>query len=139
MYIPPDYFQIYELVPPALFHRVGTQGWEYFDENALITLYELRLEYGYMKINDYYWEGKREWSGLRNSTSPYYWRDSFHNVGKAFDVIFMETTADKVRKDLFRNPNKNCFRRITGLELGVSWFHFETANRNELKTFYPKK
>lgn len=131
------HFAIHELVPRRIFEARGEKAWQLLDVNALITLDRLREKYGPITVNNYYWGGEREWSGLRTPNSPFYSLTSQHTYGRAFDCLFAETTADKVRTDLLINPNGLVAEFINTIEMGTSWLHFDTRNCLRIKTFKP--
>ncbi len=131
------HFAIHELLPPHLFNQMGEKGWKLLDPRMLWTLDQLRDRYGSMTVNSYYWGGKREWSGLRTPNSPYYSETSGHTTGTAADVLFARHRSQKVRDDIFENPDDKAFKFITELELGISWFHFSVRNSPKLTTYYP--
>lgn len=131
------HFAIHELVPKAIFERRGEKAWELLDDRFLITLDRLRERYGRMQMNTYHWGGSDQWRGLRTSDSPYYSKTSQHSFGRAGDPIFADVTAEQVRQDALANPDDECFEHIGSIELGTSWFHFDTRNCNRIKTYYP--
>ncbi len=127
------HFKIHELVPPRIQEKRGEKAWELLDERALITLDALRDRFGVATVNNYEYGGNRLWSGLRTPDSPYYSETSQHSLGKAFDVIFKNYEAEEVRKQIL--SNRSDFIHISGLELGVSWLHFDVRNTNAIKVF----
>ena len=131
------YFKIHELVPKQVFEDRGEKAWELLDERLLITLDRLRNRYGRMTVNNYYWGGGREWSGLRTPDSPYYSKYSQHSFGRGADSLFKDVTVDEVRQDILNNPDDPCFEFINSLELGVNWLHFDVRNCDRVKTYYP--
>ena len=132
-----EYFAIHELVPRNVFHGRGEKAWELLDERLLITLDKLRVRYGRMTVNNYYWGKSREWSGLRTTDSPFYSAFSQHTFGRAADCLFESKTAEEVRQDILTNPESNDFKLIGSVELGVSWLHFDVRNCDHIKIFYP--
>lgn len=131
------HFKIHELVPPAIFKKWGEKAWQFLDENALRQLDLLRDVYGSMTINNYYWGGDRQWSGLRTPDSPYYSVTSQHTYGKAFDIIFKKISAEEVRSDILENHDHVNYSYIMSFEAGVSWLHFDTRNCNRIKIYKP--
>ena len=132
-----NHFDIHELVPPAIFKDKGGQAWGQLDDRLLITLDRLRVRYGRMTVNNYYWGGDRLWSGIRTPDSPYYSRDSQHTYGRAADCLFSMVSAEKVRQDIQSNPDHITFRLITSIELGTSWLHFDVRNCDRILAFHP--
>jgi len=132
------HFEIHELVPKQIYLKRKEKAWELMDVRILKTIDMLRNRYGRMKINDYYWNGVREWSGLRTVDSPYYSKTSQHTFGRAVDIIFLDSTTDLVRNDILDLYNKDkIFRFINAMELGTNWLHIDVRNCKRLKTFYP--
>lgn len=134
-----QHFKIHELVPKHVYHQRGEKAWELMDESILITIDRLRDKYGSMTINNYYWGGDRNWSGLRTPDSPYYSAYSQHTFGRAVDIIFnSDITASEVREDLIRNYNNDSvFEFINSVELDTSWLHIDCRNSHRLKTYTP--
>jgi hypothetical protein len=134
----PKYFEIYELVSPQAYEDRGEKAWELLDTRLLSTLDLLRKRYGPMIINDYFWGGTREWSGLRTPDSPFYSKYSQHSFGRAADILFKNYSADKIRGDLLDKYPHLEFHLITAIEMNVSWVHIDVRNTERIKQFYPK-
>ena len=132
-----EHFAIHEVVPPGVFHSRGEKGWELLDERLLITLDRLRKRYGPVTVNNWYWDGEREWSGLRTKESPFYSPFSQHTFGRAADCLFNNLTAEEVRQDILAQPDNSAFKLIGSIELGVSWLHFDVRNCDRIKTYHP--
>ena len=130
------YFKPYELVDPNLYGLLGDQVIKLFDHSALQSLDWLRERYGRTTVNNWFWNGSREWSGFRTIESPYYSPTSQHSFGKASDCLFMHVSAEEVREDL-RKMKTHPF--ITRVENNVSWLHFDTkvVNQDEVYFFNP--
>ena len=131
------YFKIHELVSRDLYMLKGEGAWRYVDTNliqAIDTIKE-RFPKGTMTINNYEWNGSRQWSGLRTPDSPYFSLTSMHSFMMAIDAIFSDYTAEEVRQDILNNPS--AYPTIKGLELGITWLHIDTRNTDELITFTP--
>ena len=134
MYIP-DHFLIEELVPKKVHNERGGKAWELLDDRLLITLDQLRDEYGSITINDWLWGGINEWRGLRTPDSSWYRPYSQHTFGRAADCIFNDINVDKVRDDILKYPDR--FPCINSIELDVSWLHFDVRNCDRIKTYMP--
>lgn len=130
-----QYFAIHELVPRAVAFARGEAAWELLDDRLLITSDRLRQRFGKMTVNNYHWGGDREWSGLRTPVSPYFSQYSQHTFGRAADCLFADATADEVRADILAHPELPAFELIGGIELDVSWLHFDVRNTDRIKTF----
>ncbi len=128
------HFVIQELVDPEIYKLRGEKAWELFDDRALITLDALRDEFGPIIVNNWHFGGSRKWSGLRTSSSSYYSPTSQHSFGRAFDCLPKNISVEKMREEIIRSRNSK-FPYITGLELNVTWIHFDTRNHTPLKTF----
>lgn len=131
----PEHFDIQELVPYEVWMDRGIKAWELLDARLLITLDQLREEYGAIIINNWHTGGTREWSGLRTEQSPYGTQYSQHRFGRAADCLFPRTNVNQVREDILRNPDK--FPFINSIELGTSWLHFDVRNCDRIKTYSP--
>lgn len=83
----------------------------------------LRERFGPITINNWWWGGDRNWSGLRTQDSPYYSPTSQHSFARASDKLFKYVTAEEVREDIKVNCKKY---GITAIEEGVSWVHSDT-------------
>lgn len=134
MYIP-EHFIIQELVPKKVYEDRGKSAWELLDDRLLITLDQLRDEYGSITINNWKWYGNREWSGLRTPDSDWYRPYSQHTFGRAADCIFNEVDVEKVRKDILNDPDK--FPCINFIELDTDWLHFDVRNCTRIKAYSP--
>ena len=133
MYIP-KHFAIHELVPPEVYNTWGDKALQFLDDRALQTLDALREKYGRILINNWFWNGTRQWSGLRTEESPYGSAFSQHRFGRAFDCIFLDIDVEKVRKEILADPS--LFPFINAIELNTSWLHFDCRNCKRIKTFY---
>jgi len=129
------YFKIHELVPKKLYEKYGEKAWRYVDVRLIesIDLLKEHFNKGTMTINNYFWNGDRQWSGIRTSDSKYYSIGSQHSYGNAFDIVFSHYTADEVRSYIIEN--RDIFKYINGLELGTSWVHIDVRNEDHLVTF----
>lgn len=122
------YFDVSELVCPHTFARFGEQSWQFFDTNTLHTLLVLRSEILRvpMTINN----GDSTQRGLRcnlcsivrsKGNKQYL---SAHLMGKGFDIVSSEMTAQEMRDKIFENADK--LPVPIRIEDGVSWLHFDT-------------
>ncbi|WP_257294479.1 hypothetical protein [Endozoicomonas sp. YOMI1] len=134
MYLP-RHFQAYELVPPAIFANRKDKSFELIDERVLITLDTLRDTFGPCTINDWYWKGHFEQSGLRTSDVPKYSPTSQHTFGRAMDCKFKEQSAADVRHQVIQN--RLLFPYITFMEDDVDWFHFDVRNGERIVLWSP--
>ncbi len=138
----PKHFATRELVPPQVYNVRGEKSLQLLDDRALITIDQLREDYGPAVINNWsFWKPNkwygdiRKWSGLRIKGCPYGSQFSQHRYGRAFDMLFKNATAEDVRSGILANPEN--YPYITSLELGVSWLHFDTRNCDRIMTYTP--
>lgn len=132
-----NHFQLHELLPPDAYYDRGDDGWQLLDERLLRAIDALRDRYGPMTINNWYWGGEREWSGLRTPDSPYYSRYSQHSFGRAADILFSDVSVEHVRREIRQSPDDPAHQLIGSLELNVSWLHIDVRNCNRIMTYTP--
>lgn len=135
------FFDVSELVCPHTYKRFGELSWQFFDTNTLQTLLVLRREILRvpMTINadDSTQRGLRcnLCSIVRSKGNKQYL--SAHLMGKGFDVISNEMTAQEMRDKIFENADK--LPVPIRIEDGVSWLHFDTfdpSNGKNKVTFF---
>lgn len=134
-----DNFWLDEYIPKHLYE----QFWQrshiligLLDRRLVMADQLLRDEFGPVTINNWWYGGNRNWSGIRTIESPYYSQTSQHSWGRASDKIFKEVSADEVRtyiKGLYEELG------ITCIEEGVSWVHSDVrwTRSSELLLVYP--
>ena len=149
MYIP-THFTLQEVLPVNYYAKqfpvYGIRLWLIFDDRILETADILRDMYGPMIINTMHDKdlstkyGAHQWRGYRDHTSPYvygrnpttYGNISQHRFGRALDLVPVEKSVDKIRRDIV----SGLFKYITRVEMDVSWLHIDTANHlGTLKQF----
>jgi len=133
----PKSFKLYEFLPEDFYethkHR-GRKLWLIFDRRVLITAQRLRERYGTMIMNDYHWGGIHQERGYRNFYTKTGALFSQHKFGRGDDSKFRDVTAEEVRADIEKNPDKETFEFITCIEMNISWFHFDTRNWDKSKS-----
>jgi len=129
------YFKIHELVPKKMYEKYGEKAWRYVDVRLIETIDKLKEHFnlGTMTINNYYWGGNREWSGIRTPESPNYSYGSQHSFANALDIVFSVYGAEEVRNYILDNLHE--FEYIKGMELGVSWLHIDVRNEDKIVLF----
>ena len=129
------YFKVHELVPKKMFLRYGEDSWRYVDTRLIESIDKLKEHFnlGTMTINNYYWNGSRQWSGIRTPESPNYSYGSQHSFANAFDIVFSDYSAEEVRNYILDNLHE--FPYIKGMELGVSWLHIDVRNEDNIVLF----
>lgn len=134
------FFDVSELVCPHTYKRFGEAAWQFFDTETLHTLLVLRKEILRvpMTIN----AGESTQRGLRcnlcaivkGQKNQYL---SAHLMGKGFDVVSSQMTAQEMRDKIFENADK--LPVPIRIEDGVSWLHFDTfdpSNGKNKITFF---
>ena len=114
---------LHEYIPETLYREY--EGREHIligllDKRLVTADQLLRDRFGPVTINNWWWGGRRTWSGLRTQDSPYFSPTSQHSFGRASDKLFAKVTAEEVLEDI--RPNHERYG-ITGIEEGVSWVH----------------
>ena len=133
-------FTVSELVCPHTFARFGERSWQFFDTNTLNTLLVLRREI--LRVPLIINNGEHTQRGLRcnlcsivkGQKKQYL---SAHLMGKGFDVVSTEVTAQEMRDKIFENADK--LPVPIRIEDGVSWLHFDTfdpSNGKNKVTFF---
>ena len=125
----PVHFVTQEFVPRAVYNARGEKSLQLMDDRILRIADWLRDRFGRATINNWLWQGDREWSGLRTYDSPYYSAYSQHTFGRAIDIIFNDFTAEEVRQDLKGGLLLDDLNldSVT-IEEGVSWLHIDVRN-----------
>ena len=131
------YFHIHELVPPKIYKKYGDKAWRFIDSKIIQAIDKLKEVFneGTMTINNYYWNGDRQWSGLRTPDSPYYSPTSLHSMGRAIDAVFSKYDPEEVRQYIKGNIKQ--FDGIRGIEENISWVHIDTRNEDNVVLFDP--
>ncbi len=134
-YIKSRHFKIEELVPREMFKKYGDKCWDFLDPQLIESIDTIkdRFSAGTATINNWLWNGNRNWSGIRTPDSSYYSPSSMHSWGRAVDIVFSKYSPDEVRQDIINNPD--IYPYIKGLELDITWVHLDTRSRESLLTF----
>ena len=131
------HFKIHELVPKKLYEKYGEKAWRYVDVRLIETIDRLKEKFsdGSMTINNYYWKGDRQWSGIRTGDSKYYSVGSQHSYGNAFDIVWSKYSSKEVRDYVL--SNLELFPYVKGLEV-ASWLHIDVRNEDSIVIFDAK-
>ena len=129
------HFRIYELVPKHIYNKFGENAWKFIDPRLIEMIDKLKEDFpsGSITINNYHWNGNRNWSGLRTPGSPYYSETSQHSFGRAVDCLFSKYDIEEVRQYII--ASQDVYKYIKGIELDVSWLHIDVRNEDKLITF----
>lgn len=110
----PLHFKAYELVDRITYMKYGDKSLRYMDDGLMKLLECLRMDLGPLVVNDWYWNGDYEWSGLRTPESPWYSRYSGHSYGKALDIKSKEHSVEYIHQ--YINDNWKEISRYTGVK-----------------------
>ena len=109
------HFKIQEFVPEHVFAVHGQRSTRFIRAGMFQTAQKLRDVFGITTINDWFYGGRRNWSGYRDSSCENIYSPlSAHSFGEAIDCIFKTATADEVRNYIMANQYE--FPFITRLE-----------------------
>ena len=122
------YFKIHELVPKQMYYKYGENAWRYIDRGMIRDIDHLKEVFnnGTMTINNYHWNGDRQWSGIRTYESMYYSYGSQHTYANAVDIVYSDYSSEEVRQYILSHQDE--FDWISRLEEGVAWLHIDGAN-----------
>jgi len=137
MYYIPEWFKPYELVPEETYKLLENRPWviwQLFDPRTLYVADRIRMRYGKMVANTWYWGGKNQYRGWRPPGCKVGATYSQHRYGRALDLIPQERTAHGIRQDI---RNGVIFKYITCIEDGVEWLHFDVRNYEGLLIVKP--
>lgn len=130
-----EYFDIRELVEPAVFSKWGETAWRFFDYRALHNLVFIRERIGKpITVNTWLWGGRFDERGLRTNISPIVKKRngilyvSPHLRGAAFDFDVEDMTAGEVRTWILAHADELPFpcrleRQFYGKY--ISWVHMD--------------
>ena len=137
----PAGFRIEELVPRAVFSERGKLAEWLLCPAALLVLGQIRADFGPCVVNDWLYGGRNEFRGFRPAGCPVGAAFSQHRYGRAFDVITTKTPVEAARQEIIRQARAGhqVYSLIGGIELGVSWLHFDTRSKLDgtLQVFRP--
>ena len=134
------FFFVSELVCPHTYKRFGENSWQFFDTATLETLLVLRREILAVPFtinnSDHTQRGLRcnLCSIVKGQKKQYL---SAHLMGKGFDVVSPQMTAQQMRDEIIANEDK--LPHSIRIEDGVSWLHFDTfdpTNGKDKITFF---
>lgn len=128
-------FEIYEVVPSAIYQAEGEQAWRYIDPEAKQMLFDFREWIGRpCVVNDYKWGGEFEWSGMRTpeKAASLGAPKSAHRANlaagvlcRAFDVKIAGEDYTQLRARILAEQDHPLLQRINRMEDGVNWLHID--------------
>jgi hypothetical protein len=132
-----QYFNVEEFVPQHIYEQLGDNALKLINPEIIKVANVLRDVTGTpLTINSWKWGGNRNWSGLRDTTSPYYSATSQHTFGNAIDIV-SKRPAHELRSIILENAN--LFTEVTFLECGISWVHVDVRPGDGVKLWVPKR
>ena len=132
-----QYFSVDEFIPQHLYEKLGDKAIEQMNPKIIEVANVLRDLTGTpLSCNTWKWGGNRNWSGLRDSTSPYYSATSQHSNGNAIDLV-SKRPAHELRAVILEHPD--LFPEVTFLECGITWVHIDVRPSNDIKLWVPKR
>lgn len=132
-----NYFSVEEFIPQHLFEQKGETSIEYMNPKIIRVANVLRDVTGTpLSCNTWKWGGNRNWSGLRDVTSPYYSETSQHSIGNAIDLV-SALPAHELRAVILEHPD--LFPDVTFLECGISWVHIDVRPGDSVRLWVPKR
>lgn len=133
-----NYFSVEEFIPQHIYEQRGDAALELMNPKIIQATNALReLADVPLSCNTWKWGGNRNWSGLRDETSPYYSATSQHSLGNAVDVVSSKMSAHELRCLILENPE--LFEDVTFLECGISWVHMDVREADEVQLWVPKR
>ncbi len=124
-----EHFAIQELVDRATYERFGVGAWQFLSQEGLIALDGIREYFGKpVIVNTWHRGGSFQYRGLRPRSCDIGAEYSQHRLGNAFDCDVSGVSAEEVRREILTHPNDPRLHRITCIEAGVNWLHFDCRN-----------
>ena len=131
----PEFFTLEEMLPSTMQAEIALLGdllWLRFDARALITADRLRRRCGTALANTWGLSEKmrslygiHQFRGFRPLDCQIGSALSQHKEGRAVDLVFLSCPVQHLREDIITDPFHPDFEYITGLEMSVSWLHFD--------------
>lgn len=129
----------YEIVDKATFDKYGSFSYTFIDERILRLAQWLREQLGEVACNDWYWGGKYDSRGFRQSTNDDHSPYSPHARGTALDLKFTNFKSSYVREYIEKHWED--IKKVTGLTclkiernkkgVPITWVHIHTGNYEE--------
>lgn len=125
------YFKLEELVPAEVI--TNYQGdrmnlWLLFDSRVIWTNDKLRMRYGKMVMNTYFWGGSNQYRGFRPWNAGVGAELSQHKFGRASDLVPVSISVEEIRQDIRAHPDLDEFKYIRAVENNTNWLHYDVRN-----------
>jgi len=134
------HFAIHEFVPQSVYEDRGEKAWQLIDHRLVLNCDSLKeqLEKIYGKripvtINNWFWDGDRDASGLRIPGQKNYKPYSQHSFGRAQDSI-CEVPAQEIRDHI--KAKRILLPHSATFEEGVSWLHMDVRSMINGHTYF---
>ena len=123
------HFRIEELVSPEVFAARGEHAWQLLDVYLIVTLDQLRDEFGPLTVNDWLWGGRFKYSGLRPLSGGVGAVFSQHRFGRAGDLKPKNVTPQEMHAHILANQDKFPHLRVLeAIEATPTWVHADVRN-----------
>lgn len=120
-------FILPEFVSKTTWYIHGHKSLWFIDERIIETCQKLRDNLGIpLTINNWYYGGTREESGLRVPGMKNYTLTSQHSFGRAVDIVSDKMTAEEMREHIYKNADE--YKHIKAIETNVTWLHIDCRN-----------
>jgi hypothetical protein len=128
-------FKAYELVDKTTYESFAVNEqykiFDLIDSGLLIALDWIKKNIAKEKkmiVNDWKWNGKFQWRGLRNKRCPEFREHSMHSFGRAIDFHIEGMSAKGVRKMIMDASEVKELFAIKRMEDGVNWVHIDSCD-----------
>ena len=126
-----QHFIVQELVSPEVYERWGVASWWFVDVRLVITLDQMRDEFGPITVNDWVWGGKFKYSGLRPLTGGVGSEWSQHRFGRGADSKPKNVTPQEMYARILAKPEKFPYLRcMEHIDATPTWVHTDVRNHD---------
>lgn len=123
-------FYLHEFIPKKQFDELGNMSIILIDQRIFSIAQAVRNKFGTITINDWYWDGKRNYSGWRPDFPDVGAKYSQHKFGRAIDMLPKDCTAEEIRQSIKKNEAYWYQQGIRVIENNVSWLHVDIRYTN---------
>lgn len=123
-----EHFYLDEYVRKDFYQKWGAKCVHWIRPEVIKVDQALRYKFGVTEINDWWDGGKFDDRGFRYPITDTGATDSFHKFGCASDKVFINASAEEVRKYIIANENYFMNLGLTTIEDNVSWVHTDCRN-----------
>lgn len=128
----PNFFNLRELVDPAIYAARGNNCWQLLDPDILRAADWLRGIFGPITVNNSYAGGRYSESGLRRWDTTVGSRYSQHKFGRALDLKFRTpVTPQQVYAHILANQadaRANGITTVEDINFTPTWLHIDCRN-----------